>query len=376
MKKVIFGLFVSIFFLGVIFLTVLSLNKIVTTLAPDFSGLWLCAKDLPTGKNPYLNPNLFTPNGYPPISFLLYLPLTALAYGKAQLIFTLLSFASFIANVYLSLLLSFKKVNWAAFLFSTGLVLLSFPTKFTLGMGEINSVSFLFLLLSYFFYLRKKPWLSGILIGIGMILKPIFGFFLLFFLFVKEWRIILSALGTLISAFVITVLISNFGFWGYWIKEIAIPFLNLNAREVYYNQGLMGFISRLTAEISIRKYLSLILSFLLILISSLYVRHAGRKTLLSYFIIVLLLVDTLSWQHHFVWLIFPFSLLVAHTIKFKKIFLLVLIAAAYLLVSWNFKNPSLFYRFPASLLLSNTFYGTLILLGINLYFLSSRKLTS
>ncbi|EKE06134.1 MAG: hypothetical protein ACD_19C00079G0039 [uncultured bacterium] len=68
-----------------------SIIRLFTIIAPDFQVLWLAAKDLTTTNNPYLNTQIFTGVGYPPISLLFYLPLTNLNYMVAQNIFTAIS---------------------------------------------------------------------------------------------------------------------------------------------------------------------------------------------------------------------------------------------------------------------------------------------
>jgi len=90
---------------------------------------------------------------------------------------------------------------------------------------------------------------------------------------------------------------------------------------------------------------------------------------LSLFIITLLLIDTLSWQHHFVWLMFPIIILGYYVARSRKVCLGLLIIFSYLLISWNFKNPSLFSQFPESLVLSHTFYGTFMLYLLNVLLL-------
>ena len=72
----IFEIILVIFFLLSLSLTVRSVYKIAISLAPDFNVLWLAAADLPVGKNPYLNPQIFTGVGYPPNTLLFFISLS------------------------------------------------------------------------------------------------------------------------------------------------------------------------------------------------------------------------------------------------------------------------------------------------------------
>jgi len=252
------------------------------------------------------------------------------------------------------------------------LTFLAFPTKFTLGMGQNNSIALLLLLVSYFLYKKNKTAASGIFLGMAIALKTLFGFFFLFFLLKREWKVIVYSLFSLAGLVLLAVLIGGSGLYGYYIKEVIPPLLNLSGREIYYNQGVIGFISRLTQDLFLRKYLAMAVSTLLIVVMTFTTLKKRVQNLqFSLFVITLLLVDTLSWQHHFIWLIFPFILLTTYALKKKQIGMLILIAISYLFISWNFENPLLYFEFPKSLLLSNTFYGTFILFLINVYILIS-----
>ncbi len=363
----------AVFFLTSFILILGNLYRIVSTTTPDFGVIWISVKDMLVGKNPYINPALVVPNAYPPVSELFYIPLAFLPYQVSQAIFTFISFFSIVGAIYLSIKLAFGKVVWPYFLVFMGLAFLSFPTKFSLGMGQINSIVLLLLLLAYYLELKNKSVWGGIILGSSIILKPIFVFFLLFFALKKSWKIISVSLATVFIGIVTTLLFLNLGTWVSWFNTGILPLVaSLAGREVYYNQGVLGFISRIFTSLDVRKYLSEFVSILLVALASFYVlrKRSGVLTL-SLFIITLLIIDTTSWQHHFVWLIFPFIVLFSYLVKLKKVVFLGLICLAYLLVSWNFKNP---LYFPP-IILSNQFYGTIILWAINIYLLSGPRQT-
>jgi len=354
-----------LFFLSLISI-IRSLALIIFSTAPDFSVLWTGAADLIRGANPYINPSLFTGIGYPPNTLLFYLPFSLLPYQLAQVLFTLLSFGSFLGIIIISFKILKEKFSWQTFLVVFSLSLLSFPTKFTFGMGQSNIIAFFMLLLSYYLYKEKKLGMAGLILGLAISLKTIFAFFIIFFVLKKQWKVIKLAGLTIVATIGITSIFSNTNLYGYYLKEVVPPLFNLSGREIYYNQGVMGFISRLTNDLNERKYISLIISLFLTLFASWFALYKKGKDLqFSLFITTLLLIDTLSWQHHFVLLIFPFILVANFATRKKFLFYLILIVTSYLLVSWNFSDPSPYYGFPKSLLLSNTFYGALMLFFIN-----------
>lgn len=361
-KPLILRIIIVIFSLAIILLTVRSLFQIITTLAPDFSVFWTSTHDLINYRNPYTNPTLFTINAYPPSTFIYFIPLALIPYKVAQGIFVILSFLTIPGIVLVSLKTLSKKVNLYQFLLFLSLVLISFPTKFTLGMGQVNLVAFLILLSSFYFYKEEKPEMSGIFLGAACLLKPALGFILLLFVLKRKWKVILYSF--LVPALATILIASGFGInpFVYWVKEIIPQLSGIIGREVYYNQGIMGFISRLTPNLTTRVYLNTAISIVLILFTSFFTLKVKKNENLQFalFVTALLLVDTLSWQHHFVWLIFPFILLAEYASRVKKTWFWVLLFLAYLLVSWNFKTPQAFSVFPTSLVLSNTHYGAII----------------
>ncbi len=338
-----------------------SLVKLFTTTAPDFEVLWFGARDSLTLMNPYLNTQVFTTNANPPHSLLFYAPLAFLEYYQAQSVFLIISIISVFISILFSLKLVSKKVSLVSFTLVLILFLLSFPLKFTLGMGQSNLIAGALLLGSYLLYTKNKKLLSGFLLGLAFSYKTIFIYFLLFFLIKKEWKVIVSSLSVLLvfvlSVFLIT---GSFDLYKFYFSDIIPQFLNFSDREIYYNQGISSFISRIIEEIKLRQIVTSILSIVFVFINIFSINKSKSLNLsFSITIITLLLIDTLSWQHHFVWMLFPFVLLWQLTKRkyIDKLFLLL----SYLLVSINV---------PGIVSLnSHVFFGTLIFYFINLKYI-------
>lgn len=337
-----------------------SLTRLFTTTAPDFNVLWTASKDLLTSNNPYLNSKIFTGVGYPPNSLLFYLPLTNFSYLVAQNIFTVLSIVSILVSILLTLKILKIKYNFILFLILFLLTLLSFPTKFTLGMGQNNFIALSLILASFYFFKSKKIILSSILLGLVISLKTIFIYFLIFFVIKKQWKIVVSSLAIILFSVLIVYLIrGNFDLYTYYLTDVLPPLFRFEDREIYYNQGISGFISRIVTDLELRKNLTMIVSVVLISINAYMVLVKKNLNLLfSLTTITLLLIDSLAWQHHFVWLLFPFIVLWQHK---SKSYLKYLLIASYILVSLNV--PEIKY------LSSHLFFGTLILYGMNVKYL-------
>jgi len=361
------------FFLVSLGLALSSLYKIISTSAPDFQVLWLTSKDLLIGKNPYLNQVIFTGVGYPANSLLFYIPLTLLPYRAAQGIFIALSFTSFFAVVYLSLKIVSGRVNWLHFMVASTIGLWAFPLKFTLGMGQNNLLA-LFILLLCLYFSKKKPSLAGIILGIAISFKTIFAFFLLFFILKRKWKLLIYSALTILIFIFITILLSNLNLYIFYLQKVIPPLLNYSGREIYFNQGFMGFISRVSSDIPLRATINNIFSVLVLAaITAFSLMRKNYLLTFSLFVVSLVLLDSLSWQHHFVWLIFPYILIGYSLVKFRLKKLFFPFVVSLFLVGWNFKNPALFSYFPVSLILSNTFYGGVILWIINIYLLFSER---
>ena len=339
-----------------------SLFKIITTFAPDFNVFYYTAWDVLHGLDPYNDSKLATGFGYPVVTTFVYLPFTLLPYKIAQGLFVILNALSVPLIVWLSLKLIQKKISLNVVILVTALTYLSFPVKFTLGMGQSGLLVSLLLLIAFYLRETKQKIKSGLLLGIAVLMKPILGFILLFFFLKKEWKIIITAGFFILFLTTLSLIIFGVDKYVFYLTSVLPQLIKPVGREIYYNQGIMGFVSRLTGNIFLKGITSIFLSlvFLSLLLRE-TLKPKDNRLLFALFLITLVLIDTLSWQHHFVLLIYPFIYATYSSIKQKKKENLWLIGLAYLLVSGNIGNPVVFDFFPLSLILSHVFYGSVIL---------------
>lgn len=353
------------FVFAIIIITFFSFVKIATTTAPDFSVFYYGVKDLISRQNPYQDLRLFTGVGYPPVTLLFFLPLTVIPCLIAQLVWLGLSFLSLLGAIYLSLKICLGRFSWKLFGIIVALALLAFPTKFTFGMGQSNLVVLFLLLLAFYLFENKKNILAGVILGVACLIKPLFVFFLFFFCLKRAWVVLSAALLTIIIFILGSFLIISPSLYLFYISKVIPPLFNLAGQEIYYNQGIMGFLSRQINDLVLRQWLAF--SFSLLLSGATFwiiCKTRKIKDGFALFFPTVLLIDTLSWQHHFVWLIFPFIIIYDSLLKVKLILPKIALFLSYILVAINIKEPFLVSN---HLILSHVFFGTLILWGLCFY---------
>lgn len=353
------NLFVALLFLLTLTHTAFSLYRIIITAAPDFSIYYYSTLDLLRHINPYTDNSLFTIYNYPTASNLLFLPLLFFSYPVAQGLFLYVSFAALVGIIYFSIKIVYQKFSWKLFFLFLSLALLSFPVKFTFGMGQSNLIGYFFLIYGYFLYKRQKPSKAGIAIAIGILFKPVLAFLLLFFLLQKAWKLLVASLSILLLCNAVAFLLYPKE-TTYYITSMFPHLFNSAGREVYFNQGFIGFVARITNNLMLRSIISFTFNLLVIaLIMYQTIKIKKQKTLcFALFLTALPMIDALSWQHHFVFLIFPFILLTR--LSEKRIISLLLVFLAYMLVSGNIKYPGIYSHMPYAFILSHVFYGTLL----------------
>lgn len=307
---------------------------------------------------------------YPPFVAIIFSIFSFLPLMVAVKLWIILS----IIFLFSSLFLCYRLLN-IRFFSPTGLILSSliftyFPVKFTLGMGQLNLFVLLFIVITLYFYIKNKDIYSGICLGISLMLKLFPLLLLFYFLLTKKYKIFLATVITLLSLGGISYLfispeINNY----YWLHLSDITgFVPI----YYYNQALSGFLARQFIELPVMNILKFSISALLVVVSFWTVLIRKKKEILikllefSLMLTLNLLINGYSWQHHFVWLI-PSFLIIFSYIKRKGLNLryYLILAISYILVSMNFKDPSL----VPLLLRSHVFFGAILLWLLNIQLL-------
>lgn len=247
-----------------------------------------------------------------------------------------------------------------------------FPVKFTLGMGQINFLILFLFLLSIYLLEKKRHNFAGVFLGLSIMIKFFPVLFLPYLMILKKWRILFSFMLVCLSILLLTFIIVKPDINYYFYKNI-VPTLFNGWKTDYYNQSLSGFLGRQMATGFLREALRGVISVVLIAVSFLiiWLKNSKKATTVNLafglLITLSLLINNFSWQHHFVWLLFPF-ITIFYFMKNKKFgwhYYLVL-AISFFLVGFNLKSPNVL---PV-ILISHVFYGALMLWGLNLYLLA------
>ncbi len=340
---------------------------------PDFKIHYLAPFAVFKGLNPYLGgKGYFTPDVYPPFTILLFSPFILLPYGFAEKIWTLLSIIFLIGSLYLIFKINKEKMfSRIGFLISALLFAFYFPIKFTLGMGQINFLILFLVTLSIYFLNKNKNYLTGTFLSLSIMIKFFPILFLPYLIILKKWKILFSFIAVSTVVFLFTLIIIKPDINIYFYKNV-LPTLFGGWKTDYYNQSLSGFLGRQISNGFARELLRIIISLILVAVPFLVIlKNNSKKTTkvnlsFSLLITLTLLINNFSWQHHFVWLLFPF-ITIFYFIKNRKLdwsYYFVL-GVSFFLVGFNLTNPNIF---PV-IFISHLFYGTLILWGLNLYLL-------
>ncbi len=344
---------------------------------PDFTGYYYGAQHILNSQNPYVQDvNYFTPQSYPPFTLILFIPFTFLSYETASKLWVLFSILAAIYTIYLlSKILNpsfFSTIN----LFFSSLVFLSFPLKFTLGMGQINILALLLLTFAFYFIRKNKLYYSGFFLALSFFIKFFPILLLVYFIIRKKWKILGAFIITIITITGITTLILPPSTVLYYFQTV-LPSLLSSWKGDYYNQALTGLLSRNITDLYWRELLRIIIPIILFSVNFFAILKAGSKTKqrenleIASLVTLNVLINNFSWQHHYVFLILPFIIMTFAFLNMPdRKYLFIPLIISYILVSINFKNPGIL----PLLLQSHVFFGGLILWMMSIYILYKEKL--
>jgi alpha-1,2-mannosyltransferase len=325
---------------------------------PDFSQYYFGAKAV----NPYLNGVI-----YPPLSLVIFSLLKLISFFWVEKVWTILSLLSLFISVYLIFKIYKQKLFSVLGFIVLGFVCLSFPVKFTLGMGQINNF-ILLIFVAAIYFVNRKNYLSAFLFSLSFTIKLFPAYLILQFIVMKKWKLLMMFVTSLILLSAIAFILIGPKINIYFYQHFLPTLLN-GWKTDYYNQALTGLIGRSFPHNLFSVALVNLLSLFFILASFLVVFKARKNKELAnmsfgLLITLNLIVNNFSWQHHFVFLIFPFlaTLFYIQKLKNNRKFLFPLFIS-YILVSFNLVNP---HAVPV-LLQSHVLYGAILLWFIEAY---------
>lgn len=279
-----------------------------------FTGDSLVNTDLQAHKYPF---ELTTGNHsrfiYHPFSALFFLPFSVMPYNTAYLSFMVLSIfaflgALFIISQFLESPESFLKV---ALLLS----FLSFPMWALIARGQTDLLILFFLVLNFYFFIKKKYYLSGSFLALAALFKLLPIIFLPYFFFKQKKVFISASIGIVAGSLLVGI---------DRVKGMldSLSFFSQTYSTSYFNVGLFGFFyNKLTEKLisfNNAKSYYLILLFLvfaaLLFVYRKVILNLAKQVntdmvLMEFGIIsaIMVLLPVVSWAYQAIYLFFIFA---------------------------------------------------------------------
>jgi hypothetical protein len=176
-----------------------------------YDGAWFREQTRRYGVGPPENPGEFTP--YPPPTALLLTPLTGFKPLTALRIVTALNVLCLICAMFLlGRIFAWRLIDSALFILSSGWAL-----RTGLRLGHPYILISTFCLLGYYLYLKRRPLLAGLCLGVFVPIKYFPVMILAGFALHRQWRVVLG--GGIAVAAVVSV---SIGVLGWKVHQIFI----------------------------------------------------------------------------------------------------------------------------------------------------------
>jgi len=337
---------------------VVSLYRIITTTAPDFAYYYEAAGEV---TRRVINPIHLLP----PASLLVYAPIQLFPYITAQGIWVLASFLCLMVVVWRTTALAGIRDPWIRCTVGA-LAYLSFPTQFTLGMGQVNLIALFLLLISVTQETERRSVYAGGLFALAILLKPELIMLAPIFLYARRWVFSGSLVVFLAGGVAASLVVFGMNAYSLYIARMNSALGGWGDMGIYYNQGLSGLLSRMGLSESVW-YFGLSTLVGLVTLYGIRKRNIVFPSVVWLVLPVFLLIEPIAWQHHFVFLL-PVYILVWKRLPSLK--MRVLLGISLLLVSMNFASPGFLDTMPLGWLVSSHgTVGTLLLWVIALRYI-------
>lgn len=335
--------------------------RIFTPLGFDFRVYWEAAWMILRGLNPYQGIISSTfPFNYPPTALLFLWPLGFLPQNLAAILWNLASVSALLLSIFLVIKITKTKYVWSSFFIFTFLFTLPyFPSKFNLGMGQINNFVLVLVAAALFFYTSGRKNLSALCLAIATGIKLAPAVFILYFFLKKDWRQVFR-----VGIFLLTIIFVSFILVPvsyqieYFSKVLPLSF-TLGSKDWYYNQSLYGFLARLLSNGFVVQLAFYGLSILILFLTWWRGRRVSNFRQIATVACLYLLIHPIALQHYFGLALIPVILLTLGSARGNWRNWGVL-GISYLLLAANIKQPELVPR-EFNFLLSHQFFGILLL---------------
>jgi alpha-1,2-mannosyltransferase len=252
---------------------------------------------------------------YPPVGALLMTPMALLSYPAVHAISMLAIVAAGAGFVYLVLRERIrlpKPLMLAAVGVVTAFAFTLEPFRQTLSFGQINIYLTLLVALDLLVLGRRGSKWTGVGIGLATAIKLTPGIFIVYLLVVGRWRAALTAIGTVLAANLVSLVIAPAETWKYFTalmwETSRVGFL-----DTTMNQSINGLLARIDSPLAPSRLPWLILAGLVVVVGFWRARRAAlagdELAAMTLAGLVGVLVSPVSWVHHIIW-IFPTMLII------------------------------------------------------------------
>jgi len=331
-------------------------------------------------QNPYAI-KFFDRYNYPPAATLFFIPLAFLPINLSELIFIIAS----IASVWFSVSWTLAIINWKPsrpikwLIFALSLKM--FPVKLTLALGQINLIILMLIVGSFYFceslvlHRKAEPFqiLSGILLGLAIVLKLTPAPILIYFLIRNKWKVIKWSTVTIAVLTAAGGIVFGWDLTRYYFVSVVPGLIGEVTRETvnasYMNQSVTALMARFgifgNLNSAIRLGTSLAAGIIIInIIRVIKDEEIIKKfrSFWSYTVIVMLILPVFVWQHHLAILVPSWLIIVYRAIRTKSWQWWVIAAATYLLLNFHIEDGNLVPELPV--ILSSHFLFTSVFVGL------------
>ncbi|MEK7577244.1 MAG: glycosyltransferase family 87 protein [Patescibacteria group bacterium] len=328
--------------------------RIIVSVAPDFMVYYLGV--IPQNGTQHIVTNLL-----PPASRLVYWPIVLLPYQWSQALWVFVSIFCLWISIRYTLHMLGNHARRDAILYMA-VAFLSFPTRFTLGMGQVNLIALALIVVAAFKEKKHQSLFGGILYGVAILLKPELILLYPVFLLTRRWQFCIASITTIIAAALCSLIFFERSAYPIFIERMSSLVATLEGWDIYYNQSLSAMLTRFGLYSGL-KFVYIGLSITILAVSLWFTRYKkiGFPILLWVMLPVFLIIEPIAWQHHLVFLIPTYLFVWEKYKKFGGVWFYGIFWISYLLVSWNIKNPVYWQQSPVgALVLSHGFIGVIV----------------
>jgi hypothetical protein len=281
------------------------------------------------------------------------------------------------------------RMAWFAFL-----VLTFQPMLSNLWHGQVTALIFAFFCLSYWLLHRDRPFAAGLALGLIVPFKFYPALFVLYFAWRRQWRLVVGALLSSLAILLVSLLTVGWeGNLAYF--RVVVSELGGGGIPAFNNQSISGFLLHIFTRGDVFAWLDvevplwltgLRLIFILLLVgtvvwamrrppSAIGDAADARDLDLALVTFVMLLASPITWYHYYVWLLLPLAVLFDRLLLAPRlgVWQIAWLAVAYglvvvegIVVLRPLAAQSLQSVWLLRLLLSQSFFGAVLLLGLTL----------